>query len=618
MDAYAYIRFSTPRQEKGDSLRRQTDDVTGFCARQGWPIVETIQDLGQSAWTGAHLRDGNLGKFAERVRRGEISLPAVLVVERLDRLSRQEARVTQRWMEDLTELGLAIATVDGARVYTDASLRADLMGTFEILMRAQLAHQESEQKSKRVLDSIGARMEKAKKTDQKITAKTPGWLVLNEDRRSFTMIEERVKVVRDIYAMAAAGQGARWIAKTLNERLVAAWGPPRKDGKRRTWEISSVKLILAQPAVEGDYHPGFANTSKKRTQFKEPILGYYPRVVDADLVARARAAVEARRTGPRKAPTGEGTGGRHIGNVANLFAGLVRCGECGNRMHLRSNGDRLPKRYLHCNHASRRRGCDQRAMFAYDPLEQAALDEVLHLALSDKHFARVDETGALTVALAEADKAISDRKSAHRRLVKLATLVDDGEDEEIAAQLSENRKAITALEEQRKEVEAHLDAARGAVSPEEHLARVRDLRGALSDSDPATRQAARLRVQAAMKGLGLSFTCSVKANGERRTLLTVATGAACEIAQDGTIMSRWDIGALDRPDVEGLPAALLAKVMAPIAAPFAHIVPALAGHALGHRVQPICEAPTDQEIARLEAQMLRDWEDENEDADGVA
>ena len=174
MHAYAYIRFSTPKQEKGDSLRRQTDDVSGFCDRQGWTIVETIQDLGQSAWTGAHLSSGELGLFADRVRRGEIKMPAVLVVEKLDRLSRQEPRKTLRWLEDLCEKGLSIATVDGGRVYTDASLRADLMGTFEILMRAQLAHQESEQKSQRVLGAIGARMERAQATGQKITAKGAG------------------------------------------------------------------------------------------------------------------------------------------------------------------------------------------------------------------------------------------------------------------------------------------------------------------------------------------------------------------------------------------------------------------------------------------------------------
>lgn len=545
MHAYAYIRFSTPKQEKGDSLRRQTDDVSGFCDRQGWAIVETIQDLGQSAWTGAHLSSGELGLFADRVRRGEIKMPAVLVVEKLDRLSRQEPRKTLRWLEDLCEKGLSIATVDGGRVYTDASLRADLMGTFEILMRAQLAHQESEQKSQRVLGAIGARMERAQATGQKITAKAPGWLTLNADRMGFSVDQKRADLVRSVYEMAAAGQGARWIAKTLNEQGQPAWGPARADGKPRTWEISSVKLMLAQPSVEGDYEPGFSNTSKtKRTKFSERIIGYYPRIVDADLVARARAAVEGRRTGPR-------SGGRHTANVANLFAGLIRCGSCGNRMHLRSNGEKLPKRYLHCNHASRSRGCDQKQMFAYDPLEAAVLDQILHLALDDRHFARPDETGALSIALAEIEKAVEDRKAVSRRLVRLAAMTDD-EDPAIVTELNENRKALTNLEDRRAKVSAQLDAARGAVSPEEHLERVRDLRGALEVSDPVMRQAARLRVQTAMKALGVNLACRATPTG-RETVLSLPTGLVSRISHDGAVVMHADLTKVLSRDLAGVP-----------------------------------------------------------------
>ena len=105
MDAIPYIRFSDPKQEKGHSKARQSQDILAFCLRQGWPIREVIEDLGQSAWSGAHLTDGNLGKFAERVRAGEVAMPAVLVVEKLDRLSRQGHHVMVPWMRELCGLG---------------------------------------------------------------------------------------------------------------------------------------------------------------------------------------------------------------------------------------------------------------------------------------------------------------------------------------------------------------------------------------------------------------------------------------------------------------------------------------------------------------------------------
>src|SRR6218665_2068906 len=142
MRAVIYIRYSTPKQERGASRDRQLELCQQFCEQRGWPVDEVIEDLGRSAWTGAHLSGGELGRFADRVRGGGMGADTVLVVEKLDRLSRQETRTTLRWMEDLCAVGLAIATVDSGKIYDDASLRADLMTVFEILMRAKLAHDE--------------------------------------------------------------------------------------------------------------------------------------------------------------------------------------------------------------------------------------------------------------------------------------------------------------------------------------------------------------------------------------------------------------------------------------------------------------------------------------------
>lgn len=533
MEAIAYIRFSDPKQEKGHSKERQTQDILAFCRRNGWPIREVVEDLGQSAWSGAHLSEGNLGRFVDRVRAGEIALPAVLVVEKLDRLSRQGHHIMVPWMRELCGLGLKIAVVDGGRVYDATSLTGDLMPEIEAMLRGNLAFKESQQKSERVLAALARKMANAKATGAVITAKAPGWLRVKPDRSGFDVDERRASLVREVYQMAADGMGARWIAKTLNERGEPAWGRPRADDKPRTWEIGSVRLMLAHPAVEGDYQPGFSNTSKtKRTKFTEKLVGYYPRIIDADLVARARAAVEGRKTGPR-------LGGRHTGNVANLFAGLIRCGECDNRMHLRlTSGGR---RYLRCNHAARSGDCSQKVSFPYGPLEGAVLDEILHLALDDQHFARVDETGNLARSLAATEKKIADEGEKVRRLAKVLALVDN--DPAVVEELLGVREAIRSLETERDKLAAQLAAARGAVTPEEHLARVRDLRGALQDQDDLTRQAARLRVQRAMQGLGVRLVCEVKA-GQCETLLMLPTGFFCRIRRDGSVIGRIDMAVL--------------------------------------------------------------------------
>jgi len=50
--AIIYARFSTPSQEKGDSLDRQLTDCRDFCQRNNLNVVEEIADLGRSAYKG--------------------------------------------------------------------------------------------------------------------------------------------------------------------------------------------------------------------------------------------------------------------------------------------------------------------------------------------------------------------------------------------------------------------------------------------------------------------------------------------------------------------------------------------------------------------------------------
>lgn len=116
-DAIIYIRFSTKRQEKGFSKERQLEECQDFCKRKGWDVIQIIEDLGQSAWKGHHLSIGNLGKWRRSVDAGDVPADTILVVHKLDRLSRLEPRVTQRWMEDLCDRGIKIATVDGDRIF---------------------------------------------------------------------------------------------------------------------------------------------------------------------------------------------------------------------------------------------------------------------------------------------------------------------------------------------------------------------------------------------------------------------------------------------------------------------------------------------------------------------
>lgn len=510
--AYVYVRFSTKQQDKGTSADRQLELCQSFCTRRGWEIVDVIQDLGRSAWKGHHLSSGALGEFADKVRAGEIAPGTILVVEQLDRLSRLEPRTTQRWMEDLCSLGLRIATVQGEKIFDDDSLRggSGLIDVLEILIKSQVAHGESKRKSDIMRDAWKRKQDDTRK-NVVMTTQCPAWLEVTRDRK-FRVIPERGELVREIYQMAADGLGTRAIAMRLNARKVPTWGKWRAKTSAAGWTYSYINRILEAPQAEGEYH---ARTVRKPGE-RETVESYYPRIVDADLVARARAAKKARVR----------TGGRTRLSWHNLFMGMVYCAGCGGRMTLNrpaANGTNsaLTKRgYFVCQNASLRRACDRKDFFRYGPFEDAALEAILHMALEDKHFKRADQSGRLAVELATIDKAVVNKKEEVQRLVRLLSRQDIPE---VEIELEGASQELRKLEGERDEVAAQLAAARGSVSPAEHLQRVMEIRAAIHAPDEETRLAARAKVHEAIKAVVHGVLCNTADTtfGEPRKTITL-------------------------------------------------------------------------------------------------
>ncbi len=66
--AYSYLRFSTPDQIKGDSLRRQTEAAKAYAKRHGLDLDEslTFRDMGISAFRGKDAVEGTLAPWRQR------------------------------------------------------------------------------------------------------------------------------------------------------------------------------------------------------------------------------------------------------------------------------------------------------------------------------------------------------------------------------------------------------------------------------------------------------------------------------------------------------------------------------------------------------------------------
>src|SRR5262245_4840427 len=94
---YSYIRWSTPQQASGDSLRRQTKAAADWAARNGFHLDTslTLHELGKSAFTGEHRKNPDrnaLAAFLRLVEQGKIPRDSYLVVEALDRITREHVR----------------------------------------------------------------------------------------------------------------------------------------------------------------------------------------------------------------------------------------------------------------------------------------------------------------------------------------------------------------------------------------------------------------------------------------------------------------------------------------------------------------------------------------------
>src|SRR5258708_31630803 len=116
--AIAYIRFSSEGQADGTSIERQTEFIQSYCTAQKLTLVETLIDEGYSAYKGYHISEGKLGTFLTDSEAGKYRDHA-LVVEHMDRLSRQGITETNDLLKRLLKAGVEIHITQTNRVIRD-------------------------------------------------------------------------------------------------------------------------------------------------------------------------------------------------------------------------------------------------------------------------------------------------------------------------------------------------------------------------------------------------------------------------------------------------------------------------------------------------------------------
>ncbi len=365
--AYSYLRFSTPEQAGGDSRRRQLDLARAYAARHGLVLDAglSFRDLGMSAFHGRNVREGALRAFLDAVELGLVPRGSHLLVESLDRLSRDRVLLAQASFLRIIEAGITIVTLIDDRSYSAESLNRSPMDLIVSLVCMMRANEESATKSARVRAAwVRKRAELGTKP---ATGRCPGWLRLDKGTGRFVEREREADVIRRIYAEAAAGLGQYAIARKLNAEAVPLFSSGNQRGK--AWGPKYIRSLLTAPAVRGTYIPCITSRDERGRlllQPQAPVEGYYPAVVDAATIATVAHAQEARRRafpGARAAADQSSSLGRlgRVAPVANLLAGLGRCPLCGSTMQLqRGETGRTDWRYLTCRRGYVGAGCERR------------------------------------------------------------------------------------------------------------------------------------------------------------------------------------------------------------------------------------------------------------------
>lgn len=514
--AFSYIRMSTDIQLQGSSLLRQTELAKAYADKHGLELVEDLRDIGYSAHSGEHVKRGKLGWFLDQIDQNNIKRGSALLVESLDRLSREKPTAAFSQFTNILSHGIEIHTIFDGAVYTQETVDQNPGQLFTSIGFMLRAHSESEEKSKR--GSANWQIKRQNIADRKLTSNGPKWLELKADRTEFSLLEGPASTVRKIFELCIEeGMGGLSIARFLNSdpKKYPKFTLPRVENRENgpcIWYDSYVKKILTNPATFGQFQPyktvvvrdeRTGKPTHKRQAAGNPIQGYYPEVVSKGTfdLAQARMA-ERKRVGA----------GRRGSTFPNIFVNLLVCGKCGSKITYRDKGSG-PKggRYLTCSNAVLKARCDSPG-WKYEQFEKSFFEFVSEIAL--KEIFLDDDATRLKTSVRNAfsinSKRLNDKQTEYMTLQD--RLADPNFSSNLLADLKVNLEArrdeLTKLEatlESLRSQLADIESRQSAASNEKLLDAIQQLTQSGSISN-AEKKHVRRRVNTQIKTIIESVT----------------------------------------------------------------------------------------------------------------
>jgi hypothetical protein len=497
---------SGPQERLGGGHRRQesaaaVDAAQRWCNRNGYDLEQETLRFTGSAYRGAHMRPGAPQReWLERAIRGELGDRPALLVESVDRLTRQAGHEADGGLAELLyrafPAGVVIVDLgDGVTYSTEAFNRDDrLLG--DLIEEARLAHRESVKKSRRLAshwDQVRSDIAAGRIVRPRQLAP---WWVSAVDRR--WELNDKAPLAQRIFSLAL-DHGSVIITRTLNDEGITP--PGRRQGPR--WTASAVVATLRNPAAWGCC----------RITGCDPIPDVFPPLITCEQFDLVQARIASR--------VGDPSTRGHRLETRWIGAGLSHC-TCGWAVGSVANNTRRGRtwRYIGClRHRDHGRTC--RARFI--PLDVAnahLLTRLSHGQLAamlnsperhgQLHAARVAERQAR-----EALEVARQRRSHAEEAVKAAVL--RGQEHSLLLEVANDaRAAESAARQAAAEAAAGVSAClqSAPTAPIEGL--VRELFLAVATGTDTADQ--RREVNRGLGSLGVRITIDVSGEPARMAL----------------------------------------------------------------------------------------------------
>ena len=406
-----YLRLSKDddiHERESSSISHQREMLTKFCEQKGWFVEKEYIDDG---FSGLSMKRPSMQRMLKDVSDGKINL---VLTKDYSRLGRNRLETEKLREEFFPRNGCRyIAVNDNIDTMYD-----DDYAPFKAIINEQY----SKDIAKKVHSSYVNQAQKGRFTG---CVAPFGYLKDPEQSLHLIIDEETAPYVRKIFEMARDGHGVGYIKRRLEAEKVPCptwWNRQRgirnhytkyeladEENGRYVWDDTVLTDMLINPV-----YYGAVSAQKKNYRFKLGVLGekkpdewivvegMHEPIVDKDTFDVVQEKIRSRKCSRNNGKT-------------SLFAGLIKCGECGKALTIRRTHAKNPIDIYSCktyNHLGKHH-CTQHRI-EYDTLYDLVLKEVRDVAKRTLNAEQVADDMAKQI---EADRN-AEREAMQRQLTK--------------------------------------------------------------------------------------------------------------------------------------------------------------------------------------------------------